>query len=234
MPERVLVPSIEQRLAGLMEVTRRKDQEAEKKGKRKLQTITISREFGCEAYPMTEKLKAILEEKTREPWSLIDKSLMAEVEKNHSLSENILDSLGKRPRFLDELFSLLSPRWKNEKDHYQLLCDHIVSLADAGNVIIVGMGSAVITQQLDNCYHFRLYASPEFKTRSIARRLKISRQEAELVVEKRQKERDVFIRNFLNATMHDLSLYHLVINNDRNPAERMARTIAEYVMTARL
>ena len=233
MPERVLVPSIEQRLAGLMEVTRRKDQEAEKKGKRFAPTISISREFGCEAYPMAEKLKSLMEEKTGEPWALIDKGLMAEVEKNHRLSENILDSLGKRPRFLDELFSLLSSRWKNEKDHYQLLCDHIVSLAAAGNAIIIGMGSAVITQQLDNCRHFRLYASPEFKTRSIARRLKLSKQEAELVVEKRQKERDAFIRNFLNARMTDLGLYHLVINNDRNPAERMARTIADYVMNSR-
>lgn len=230
MPEKLLVPSIEQRLAGMLEMNRRMREEAEggKKGKAK-PAVTISREFGCEAYPMAERLKEILEKKTGESWALMDKGLLEEVAKHHELAEEIFASLGKKPRFLDEMISTLSTRWKSEKDYYRLLCRQIVSLASGGNVIIIGRGSPIITQQLDNCYHFRMYASHEFKVRSIARRAGIPVQEAEHLVERKQRERDKFIRDFLDRDAKDLSIYHLVFNNDKNPAAKIAQTIAAYM-----
>lgn len=231
MPERLLIPSIEQRLAALLEVSRRAQKEAEARKKAGSKpTITISREFGCEAYPVAERLKALMEEKSGETWALMDKALLEKVAKDPSLSESVLKSLGEKPRFLDELLSTLSPRWKSEKDQYRLLCRHIASLATGGNVILVGRGGAVITQALENCFHFRMFASPEFKARSIARRMRITQQEAEIVVEKEQRQRDRFIRNFLNQDAKDLSFYHLVFNNDKNSTEKIARTMADYVM----
>jgi hypothetical protein len=216
MPEKLLVPSIEQRLAAFVEASRRAQQVSSKSRDRRKPTITISREFGCEAYPVTEKLKALLEEKTGEPWALMDKALLEKVARDHDLSEGVLTHLGQKPRFLDEMFSTLSTRWKSEKDHYKVLCGHMVSLAEAGNVIIVGRGSSMVTQPLENCFHFRMYASPEFKTRSIARRLGLPKIEAEDLVRKKQTERDRFIRDFLDQDAKDLSFYHLAFNNDKN------------------
>lgn len=231
MPEKLLIPSIEKRLEAFVEAARRAQLESESKRSAKPRpTITISREFGCEAYPMTEKLKQLLEEKTGETWALMDKALLEEVARNHNLSENMLRNLGSKPRFLDEMFSTLSPRWKSEKDQYKLLCSHIVSLAERGNVIIVGRGSAIVTQPLENCFHFRMFASPAFKTRSIARRLGLSPAEAENMVLKKQSERDKFIRDFLDRNGNDLSFYHLVFNNDKNSTEKIARTIVGYVV----
>jgi cytidylate kinase len=66
---------------------------------------------------------------------------------------------------------------------------------------------------------------------SIARRLKVSRDEAESIVEKNQKQRDAFIHDFFNLDPRDLRFYHLVFNNDKNSPERIAQMIAEYVMT---
>lgn len=227
MPERLLVPSIEQRIAGMLEITRRiKDERGAAKGK---PAVTISREFGCEAYPMAERLAQLLEAKTRETWTVMDKGLLEEVARRHDLSEDVLQTLGHRPRFLDEMVSTLTSRWKSEKDYYRLLCHQIVSLATAGNVILIGRGSSIITQQLGNCYHFRLYASLDYKVRSIARRSRISPQEAELLIERRQKERDRFIREFLDRDATDLSFYHLVFNNDRNPPARIAQLITDYL-----
>jgi cytidylate kinase len=48
-------------------------------------------------------------------------------------------------------------------------------------------------------------------------------------VEKRQKERDRFIRDFLARDAHDLSFYNLVFNNDKSSNEKIAQTIVEYV-----
>jgi cytidylate kinase len=231
MPERLLVPSIEMRLGSLLEFNRRKDENDASRGKVR-PTITISREFGCEAYPMTECLKGIMEKKSGQPWAVMDKALLEEVAKHHQLSEEIVRNLGeKKSRILDEILATFSPRWKSEKDYFRLLCKHVFSLAEKGNSIIVGRGSSIVTNQLKNCYHFRIYASHEFKAASIARRLKISKDEADSVVEKNQKQRDAFIHDFFNLDPNDLRYYHLVFNNDKNSPERIAQMIAEYVTT---
>lgn len=231
MSEKLLVPSIEMRLGALLELNRRKDESDASLGKVR-HTITISREFGCEAYPVTECLKEIMEKKTGQAWAIMDKALLEEMAKHHNLSEEIVRSLGeKKSRILDEVLATFSPRWKSDSDNFRLLCKHVFSLAEKGNSIIVGRGSAIVTQQLKNCYHFRLYASHQFKIASIARRLKISRDEAESVVEKNQKQRDAFIHDYFNLDPRDLRFYHLVFNNDKSSPERIAQMIAEYVTT---
>jgi cytidylate kinase len=231
MSERLLVPSIEMRLGSLLEFNRRKDEIDASRGKT-YPTITVSREFGCEAFPMTECLKGIMEKKSGRPWAVMDKALLDEVAKHHNLSEELVRNLGeKKSRLLDEVMATFSSHWKSEKDYFRLLCKHMFSLAEQGNSIIVGRGSGIVTQQLKNCYHFRIYASHQFKVASIARRLNISKDEAEGVVEKNQKERDAFIHDYFNLDPGDLRFYHLVFNNDKNSPERIAQTIAEYVTT---
>lgn len=231
MSERLLVPSIDTRLGALLEINRRKDEDvasrikAGKAGK----TITISREFGCEAFPMAECLRGLLEKKTGQEWILMDKCLLEEVAKNHNLSEEILFGLGEKNRILDEMLATFTPRWKSEKDYFRLLCKHMFSLAEKGNVILMGRGSAIVTQSLKNCYHFRMFASRAFKVRSIARRLNISEAEAEGHVEKKQKQRDAFVRDFLDQDARDMRFYNMIFNNNKNSPERIAQVIAEYV-----
>ncbi|MDD2539634.1 MAG: cytidylate kinase-like family protein [Desulfuromonadaceae bacterium] len=231
MSEKLLVPSIELRLGSLLEFNRRKD-ESDALQDRERPTITISREFGCEAYPVTQCLKEIMEKKSGEPWAIMDKALLEEVAKHHQLSEEIVRRLGeKKSRLLDEVLATFSPRWKSEKDHFRLLCKHVFSLAEKGNTIIVGRGSAIVTQQLKNCYHFRMYASQEFKVASIARRLNITKSEAGNIVEKNQKQRNAFIHDYFNVDPCELRFYHMAFNNNKNTPERIAQIIAEYVTT---
>jgi cytidylate kinase len=222
------------RLGMLLEINRRKEAKAAfRSNVEKLsQTITISREFGCEAYPVAEHLKELLEKKTGLDWLIMDKGLLEEVAKNHNLSEDILQGLGQKTRILDEILATFSQRWKSEKDHFRLLCKHVVSLAEKGNVIFIGRGSAIVTQSMKNCHHFRLFASQAFKVRSISKRLGISMAEGESYVEKKQKQRDAFIRDFLDRDAHDMHFYTMIFNNDKNSPERIAKTIAEYVLTA--
>ena len=83
-------------------------------------------------------------------------------------------SLGHKPRWLDDMFATLSPHWKTDSDYYRLLCEQVVMIATAGNAVFVGLGAAIITQSMGNCFHFRLIAEQEFRVRSIARRMQIS------------------------------------------------------------
>jgi cytidylate kinase len=231
MPEKLLIPSVDMRLGSLLEYQRRRELEADSRRREKKPhpTITISREFGCESFPVAERLRELMEKKSGESWVIMDKALLEKVARDHDLSENVLQGLGEKNPFLDEFLATFTPRWKSDKDHYRLLSRQIFSLAEQGNVIFIGRGSAIVTQSLKNCIHFRLFASQEFKTRSISRRLGIPHEEAEKMVTVNQKQRDKFIRDFLDRDARDLSFYHLVFNNAKSSPEKIAHTMAEYV-----
>ena len=229
MGENLLVPSIEQRLAGLIEVNRRAKLADETSIVKPKRTITISREFGCEAYPAAEILKGILEKNSGEPWALVDRTLVDEVARRHDIAADILHNLGKRPRWLDDMFSSLSTKWKNERDDFQLLARQIVAIATGGNAIIVGMGGAIVTQSMKGCLHFRIFGSLEFKTASIAKRAKVSQAEAVSMIEKRQRAREKFVRDFLDRDINNPEYYHLIFNNDRSSAAQIAQTMATFV-----
>ena len=233
MPTSKLTPAIEGRLGALLEVTRRQQHE-HSQGQAVRPTITISREFGCEAYPATELLRLQLEQHTKEPWALMDKALLDEVAKNHNLSQQVFNNLGEKNRFLDDFISTFSSSWKSDKDYFRLLSRQIISLAEQGNVILVGRGAPFVTSKLKNCFSFRLYASHGFKEASIVNRLGISADEARDLIKRRQKERDAFIRDFLDHDPYDLSIYNLVFNNDRNSVAKTAQTMFEYVTSQQL
>ena len=180
---------------------------------------------------MVELLKKMLEQKTGQTWVVVDKDLLEKFARNQNLPEDFLARLGEKNLFLDEMLATFSPRWKSDKEYFSLLCQHIVALADAGNVILLGRASAYITHSMKNCRHFRLFASPELKNRNIRRHFNISADEAEDLIAKEQKQRDRFIRDFLDQDANDLSVYNLIINSDRNTPEKIAHTIAEYVLS---
>jgi len=227
MPVTILTPAVEQRLKAFHELSNRPVASA---GSAKQKpTITISREFGCEAYPVAEELVQIAEKATAEPWLLVDISLLDAVAKEHNISPDIMLSLGNKPRWLDDMFATISSGWKTDADYYRLLGEQVVALATGGNVVFVGLGAAIITKGMQHCSHFRLIAEHNFKVSSIARRMQITKQEAGLVVVDKQKERDSIIRKLLDANEHDPFYYHATFNNGKIRNQQIARMIAGYV-----
>lgn len=231
MARGVLIPSVERRLQGLMEVSRRNLREhGFADVERADPTVTLTREFGCEGYPVAERLQALLQEKSGRPWVVMDRALLDCVARDHHLSGEILRNLGAKNRFLDDMLSTFSPRWKSDKDYYRLLCRQIVSLAQQGNVILVGRGAAILTQGVGNCYHFRIVAPMSFKVRSVAARTGLTADEAQDLVREKQRRRDAFLMDFLGRDIGEPTLYHLVFNNARLSADRMAGIMAGVVL----
>ena len=229
MPVTSLTPAVEQRLKayhGLSDRAKLMPAGAPLKP-----TITLSREFGCEAFPVAEELVKLAEKITGEQWLLVDISLLDAVAKEHHISEDVMLSLGNKPRWLDDMFATFSPEWKTDADYYRLLCEQVVMIATTGNAIIVGLGAAIITQSMRNCRHFRLIADHDFKVRSIARRMGVSRQEAEIIVVDKQKERDKIIRKILDADEHHPLYYHALFNNAKVNNRQIANIIAKYTLT---
>lgn len=226
-----LIPSIEARLRGLLEVSRRNLREhGFSDVERANPTVTLTREFGCEGYPVAERLQGLLEKRSGKPWVVMDRALLDEVARDHNLSEEILRNLGVKNRFLDDMLSTFTPRWKSDKDYYRLLCRQIVALATEGNVILVGRGASILTQDTGNCYHFRIIAPMSFKVKSVAARCGLSADQAQDMVREKQRQRDAFLMDFLGRNIADPTLYHLVFNNARFSAGEIAALMADVVM----
>jgi len=231
MAKNVLIPAIEERLRGLIELSRRNVREhGLGKGDRFRPTVTLTREFGCEGYPVAQRLQVLLEKRSGQPWVVMDRALLDAVAQDHNLSTQILQNIGAKNRFLDDMLSTFSPRWKSDKDYYRLLCRQIVALAEEGNVILVGRGGVILTQETGNCFHFRIIAPMRFKRESIATRMGLSHDEAQDLIEVRQRQRDDFLKDFLGRDVADPTLYHLLFNNARCPAGRIAALMADVVM----
>jgi len=233
MPENLLIPSVDIRIGSLEEYNRRQKEKAALQH-RKLKPrpcLTISREFGCEGYPVAELLRELMMQKTGDEWVLIDKAILEVVAQHHNISGEILEHLGEKNHTLEEVLATFSPRWKSDHEYFQMLCRHVVSLAEQGNVIILELGGATITRHLENSYHFRLYGSLGFKMRTLARRLNITPEAAEKVIKKQQKLRDKFHQDLLNQDAHDPALYDMLFNNKRITPARIAHTIADFVIS---
>lgn len=231
MPDNLLIPSVDLRVGALEEYNRTQKQKAMLRHKKPKPRpcVTISRQFGCLGYPVAERVCELMSNKSGEPWLLIDRAVLDEVAKHHNISKDILESLGEKNRLLDDILATFSPRWKHSQDCFRLLCKHVVSLAEQGNVIIMELGGAIITRHFEHSRHFRIYGSMDFKVRAIAQRLQMEYEAAEKLVIKQQKQRDAFTRDFLDQDDHNPALYELLFNNDRNSVEKIAATIAAYI-----
>lgn len=231
MAGNLLIPSIERRLRGLLEVGRRNLREHGLCDEERARpTVTLTREFGCEGYPVAEKLQALLEQRSGQSWVVMDRALLDAVAKDQNLNGEILKNLGCKNRFIDDMLSTFSPRWKSDKDYYRLLCRQIMALAVEGNVILVGRGAAILTQQTGNCYHFRIVAPMSFKVRSVAARMEIAADAAQDLIRQRQRQRDDFLKDFLGRDISEPTLYHLIFNNARFSAADIARFMADAVL----
>ena len=107
-----LVPSIDERISDWIE-SKRRDQ-IEHRKRLNCFTITLSRESGCEAYPLAFKLKELLEKSTEEDWNIFDRTFIEKLRVENGLNEEILSYLDKRSEFIENLIAKRQPSWKKQ------------------------------------------------------------------------------------------------------------------------
>jgi len=219
-----LIPSIEQRETAWLQLRERL---AHSPRQATRPTITISREYGCEGYPLAELLKIRLESATDEPWNIFDKALVAKVASDDKLSSELLTHLGDESQAMDVLRTHFGYLTHNEA--YAILVKYLVQIATTGNAIIVGRGAAVACQDLKNCFHFRLEGSLAFRVATLARRLDIPLSEAETIVRTQSKLREKVIGECLHQDITSRHWYDAVFNNERQSLEAIARATFELI-----
>jgi len=223
-----LPPSVEIRLAGWARIQEGAHHSREKKFR---PTITLSREFGCEGFPLADRLKELLEKASGEPWNILDKALLEKVAQDEGISLRLLQHLGDTTRLLESLGLNASTHVTHDKA-FEKVAKHILEVAAVGNVIIVGRGGGILCHPLKNCYHFRLEASLQWRVQSLAARLAIPEDEARDIVRTNSRQRAKFFSECLGADGADLKYYDAKFNNERHSVEAIADAILAYVKQA--
>ena len=219
-----LIPSIEQRESAWLQVRER----LARSPKRLLRpSITISREYGCEGFPLAERLKQLLEAATGEPWSVFDKALVERVASDEQLSLEFLRHLGDESRAVDVLKTHFG--YLTHHEAYTKVVKHLVQIASVGSAIIVGRGGAVVCQDLKNCRHFRLEGSFAFRAAAIALRLQLPLADAEELVRAQSKLREKFISECLQVDITSPRWYDAVFNNERQNVETISQACFQII-----
>lgn len=223
-----LAPDIERRFAGWVKIQERHVSPAEIKLR---PTITLSRQFGCLGFPLAERLKVLFEEASGEPWNIFDKTLIEMVAKEEGISLGLLKRLGDMSHAI-EAFGLYAPGHVTHDKAFDKVARYLVQIAKLGNAIMVGRGAAILCKDLRNCYNFRLIGSHEWRVSSYARRMGMSKEEAEAEVIENGERRDKFVSHCLGEDIDNPKFYEAVFNNDRHGVEDIACAILAFVRNA--
>jgi len=190
--------------------------EEEGEEKRPLRAVAISREAGSGAVTVAEILLKLIEQDkglSGRPWTLFEKNLIQRVLKENQLPERLgkfmpEDVVGRMTDFSEEAFGLHPPTSLLVKETNKT----IFRLAAAGNVILVGRGSHLITAPLKHVLKVRLIAPLEFKIRNIQRYFNLNREEAAESAVKLEKARVRYLRRHFSAARHDPLQFHMILN----------------------
>ncbi|HJV49099.1 MAG TPA: cytidylate kinase-like family protein [Geothrix sp.] len=221
-----LIPSIEQRESAWVRVRERFAQTHPRTPLHP--TLTLARQYGCEGYPLAERLKVLLEDSTGQLWNIYDKALVDKVVADEMVSRHLLSHLGDESHAQDVLMDPFGYHTHNEA--YNILVRHLRQIAEAGCAIIVGRGGAVVCQDFPNCFHFRLIGSFGFRTASIAHRLDMPLEAAEAFVRRQSKLREKFLSHCLHTDITSPQWYDAVFNNERQGVEPIADACLSLVM----
>ncbi|MGD0348886.1 MAG: cytidylate kinase-like family protein [Verrucomicrobiota bacterium] len=199
--------------------------------------VTISRQAGCGALVIAEKLAQYLQAHSADnacPWTVFDRNLIDKVLEDHNLPACLAKFLPEdRVSELEDLIADVFGVHPPSTTVLQQTAETILKLAGAGNVILIGRGANMVTASLPHMLHVRLVAPLEKRiehtfqfyhdynqTKDQARKFCLSEDAA----------RQRYLKKYFNADIEDPLLYHMVINTGLVGYDDAARIIGDAVL----
>lgn len=195
--------------------------------------VTISRQTGCGALVVAEKLAHYLQEHSLSaaPWTVLDRNLIDKVLEDHNLPAYLAkflpeDRLPQIEDFLRELFGVHPP------SHTIVMqtAETILKLAAVGRVILIGRGSTVVTARLPDVFHVRLVAPLEKRIEHAHKHYNMTKTEARQFCLTEDQGRARYLKKHFDADISDPLLYHIIINTGQMGFDDTARLIGEAVL----
>lgn len=197
--------------------------------------ITLSREYGCDGYPAAMRLAELINKKYTSKWLVFSHPMLEKLAEDQKMGAGLIDTVSeKRYSFINWFIDGLVPDYLQsvQSQVFQRLRNLMLNLAEKGNCIIIGGGSQIILNDLDPekfaGTHVRLYASYPHRLKSVMDKFHLSREAAEEQIRSKQDARNKFVEDFTGKSASDPLLYHMMLNNDKNSPEMMAKAVFSY------
>ena len=180
-------------------------------------TVTISREFGCNANRIARLLAKHINENTKNSkllWKIISKEVLVDSAKLLRLKSDDIDRriLTHESDIINQLFNSLSHHYSiSDKKIMEQVRQVILDYARKGNVIIVGRGGSMVTSKMSRVLRVRLIAPIEWRTRQIAASKGITYKDAVEVVKHFDENRTRWMEH-LTEEKFDQSVFDVIIN----------------------
>lgn len=186
------------------------------KGTVALRAVTISRQAGCGAAMVAERLAQLLKGRDKSsavPWTVFDRNLIEQVLKDHDLPVRFAkylpeDRVSEVQDAMDELFGVHPSSW-TVVEH---TAETILRLTQLGNVILIGRGANLITAKMPGVLHVRLVAPLANRLEHAQRYYNMTATEAREFIAREDKGRARYHKQYFEADVDDPLHYHLVIN----------------------
>ncbi len=187
--------------------------------------VTVSREYGCEGHPVATRLASRLNEISPgpTPWIVMGGEVIETIAQKKGDAARFVDALAHDRRgYIRQTVDVLFGNRPTEYQAYETLVESLVSLAQAGRVILLGKGGAVVCGDVEGGAHIRLVAPLRWRAEKISRERGVSLLEAESIAAQEEGKREAFVRDFTDADVSDPLGYDAVFNNGRMTPDAMA------------
>ena len=196
--------------------------------------VTISRQAGCGAVHVAEKLAAYLQQHAppqNAPWTIFDRNLMDQVLADHNLPAYLAKMLPEdRMSALEDMIAEIVGARPSVQKLVLQTSETVLQLADLGGVIIIGRGGNIITAKLPHVLHVRLVAPLDDRVERICRGDNKSPAAARKFCTEEEQSRARYIKTYFNADISDPMGYHLTVNTSLVGYENTAKLIGDAVL----
>ncbi|MCX7986887.1 MAG: cytidylate kinase-like family protein [Bacteroidales bacterium] len=180
--------------------------------------ITISREYGCAAKVVAQKLSEILSQKKDKwgkthSWKWYSKEILDESAKQLQLDPSEIAHIFnyEKRSVLEEFFSSFSHYYHSDKKILNTIGKVIREIAIQGHAIIVGRGGIAITRDIPRSLHIHLHAPLEWRAIRVSERYGCTLEQAKERCIETDKKREEF-KNYFQGKGTDYTWPDLTIN----------------------
>jgi cytidylate kinase len=181
--------------------------------------VTISRQSGCSARRLTQKLIEELNKRNHKKddnreWDYINKELLEKAARELDVKPSEIAYVFKyqeRNALGDIFASYANKYYKSDRKIRKTIADVIRSIAMEGKMIIIGRAGVVLTKDIPKSLHISLEAPLEWRSLMISERCDLSFADAKKSVIEMDKKRERFRESFEGRNT-DYTWFDVVFN----------------------
>jgi cytidylate kinase len=196
--------------------------------------VTISRQAGCGALVVAEKLADYLQAHTlgdAHPWTVYDSNLIDKVLADHGLPPYLAKFLREdRVSQLEDLMADVLGALPPTATVIKHVTETMHGLVASGNVILIGRGGNMVTAKLPHVFHVRLVAPLDKRIAHCIEAYQMTHDKAARFCPDEDHARQRYFRKYFNADIDDPLLYHMIINTGQMGYEAAAKAIGDAVL----